>query len=256
MRGRRARRRGTSALVVNTHANGDHCWGNQLVRGRRDRRLRRLAPRRWPSCPRRCWPRWWPTRPRDRRRPGAQDVRRLRLRRHRGRAAHHHLRRRADAARWAAPRSGSSRSAPPTPGATCRPRARPGRRVHRRHRVQRRAPHRVGRAGGQLDCGLRPHRRARADHGRARHGPSAAPPRSRPCATTSPCSRARSGPGPRPASTRSRRPATSTSAPTLRTLASPSGSWPTSPPSTATWAAPAAADAATILQQMAEFGAG
>ena len=62
-----AMRRATPAaaaidVVVNTHANGDHCWGNQLVR---DAEIvgSRAAPRRWPSCRRRCWPAWWPAPP-------------------------------------------------------------------------------------------------------------------------------------------------------------------------------------------------
>ena len=44
------------ATLVNTHANGDHCYGNQLVGRRRDRRVDAPRPRRWPRCRRRCWP--------------------------------------------------------------------------------------------------------------------------------------------------------------------------------------------------------
>ena len=42
--------------VVNTHANGDHCYGNALVAGCGDPLDGRDAPRRWSSCPRRPWP--------------------------------------------------------------------------------------------------------------------------------------------------------------------------------------------------------
>ena len=46
------------------------------------------------------------------------------------------------------------------------------RRLHRRHPLPWRPPHRVGRSGGQLDRGLRPHPRPGADGGRARARPA------------------------------------------------------------------------------------
>ena len=49
-------------MVVNTHANGDHCWGNQLVRDCRDHG-RAAAPRRWPSSRPRCSRGSWPQPP-------------------------------------------------------------------------------------------------------------------------------------------------------------------------------------------------
>ena len=44
--------------VVNTHANGDHCYGNQLVAGPGVRIVARAPlPRRWTRPRRRCSPR-------------------------------------------------------------------------------------------------------------------------------------------------------------------------------------------------------
>ena len=45
------------ATLVNTHANGDHCYGNQLRRPAPRSSRRRPRPTRWARCRRRCWPR-------------------------------------------------------------------------------------------------------------------------------------------------------------------------------------------------------
>ena len=44
--------------VVNTHANGDHCWGNELVAGATIIASRRTAEE-MALLPRRRWPPWW-----------------------------------------------------------------------------------------------------------------------------------------------------------------------------------------------------
>ena len=43
--------------LVNTHANGDHCYGNSAGRAARASSPRARARRRWTSCRRRRWPR-------------------------------------------------------------------------------------------------------------------------------------------------------------------------------------------------------
>ena len=232
-------RRATAAaeaidVVVNTHANGDHCWGNQLVR---DAEIvaHGAAPRRWPSCRRRCSPASWPTRrPRARRRPAAAHVRPVRLRRHRARAADHHLRRRAD------PHGRRHR------GAAHRGRAGPHPR--RRHRPPPGAPgvvftgdilfhggHPIVWAGpvdnwvAACDAilGMQPEVVVPG------HGPVCGPEAVADERDYFGFLSARSRPGPRPACRRSTRPATSTSGPTP-TSASPSASSSTSSRSTAT----------------------
>ena len=57
-----AMRRATAAarsidVVVNTHANGDHCWGTSWCAVHRSSPPD-TAPPRWPSCRRRYWPGW------------------------------------------------------------------------------------------------------------------------------------------------------------------------------------------------------
>ena len=102
--------------VVNTHANGDHCYGNQLVAGAdivastasaaRDGRGAPVDARRADAGGRRA---------RRGRRLPPRHLRAVHLRRHRARAAHHHLRRRARPAASATAPSGCSSSARPTP---------------------------------------------------------------------------------------------------------------------------------------------
>ena len=87
--------------VVNTHANGDHCYGNQLVAERRDRRLARQRGRdgRGAAVAARRLRRRRPRPPGAARHLPDRHLRRLLLRGHRGRAADPHVRRLAVAAR-------------------------------------------------------------------------------------------------------------------------------------------------------------
>ena len=54
MRRAEPRAAAASTLLVNTHANGDHCYGNQLVAGRRDRGVARVRRPRWARRRPRC----------------------------------------------------------------------------------------------------------------------------------------------------------------------------------------------------------
>ena len=159
--------------VVNTHHNGDHCWGNQLFAERRDHRppaVRRVVRQGAPrgdagdqadgGVERR---RHGGLRPR----PGA-----VRLLRHRAHAADDADRRPPDAR----PRRRARRPPLRRPGAHRRRRDRPSAgtadRLHRRRAVPPLHADRLGRHVRQLDRRARPHRRARAGGGRARPRPA------------------------------------------------------------------------------------
>ena len=156
--------------LVNTHANGDHTYGNQLVKGAENRRVARLCRRNGnPSARRlhqpgerlagngRCGGNYLGT-----------DGPQIRFRRYREHLADQNLRPRAHAqCRQQTDRTDQ-----------CGPGTHQGRRdcpragrpdcIHRRHRVRRRPPGYVGRPGKQLDRRLRSHSGTRCRDNRAR----------------------------------------------------------------------------------------
>ena len=98
--------------LVNTHANGDHCYGNQLVAGAEivastasAHEMDEVPPAMLASLLR------GRTDDGQGRRLPPADLRRLHVRRHRGRHAHHHLRRRARPA-GRRPRGAAARAGP------------------------------------------------------------------------------------------------------------------------------------------------
>ena len=133
-------------VVVNTHANGDHCYGNELVAGAEiiasaaaAEEMAEVPPAMLAALN---------SGARRGRRPVPQLLRRLPVRRHRADAADAHVRRAPDGRR----RRPGGRADRGRPGAHegrhDRPRARRADGLHRRHPVHRRHADRVGRPAG------------------------------------------------------------------------------------------------------------
>ena len=155
--------------VVNTHANGDHCYGNQLVGGAQIVASSATAHE-MSEVPPSMLAALNAARGRGRR-PVPQLLRRVRVRRDRAAAPGSHVRRSARARRrW--PRRRADRGRPrPHPRRHARLRARCGDDLHRRHPVHRWHADRVGRAAVELDRRLRPDARHGRRHRRARSRP-------------------------------------------------------------------------------------